>query len=217
MTSCIYARKKQIANFFLDISLIAVSDSSVQLSLFVSDTSHSILCTAEIHTCAHCAFADLLRSHKSGKRLCNACERIGIAFLSLCFHFDSVPVFKHLVGGIGCDVTENVGVTDDELLADFVAHIIEGKRTCFLLDPAMENYLKQNVAQLFTKKRLVVKVDSLDDLAGLFYEVALDRLVGLLPVPGAAALASQKPDYIEQIADRVMILLLIFNHRKTLP
>ena len=160
-----------------DISLIAVGDSSVQFGLFISDTSYSVLSTTEIHTCTHCTLAYLLGSHKSGKGLCNACERIGIAFLTLCFHFYGVPVFQHLISGVCRNVSENVGVADYELFADLVAHIIESKRIRFFLDPAMENYLKQNVAKLFTKKRLVVKVDSLDDLAGLFYEVTPFGLV----------------------------------------
>ena len=108
-------------------------------------------------------------------------------------------------------------VADDQLFADLVAHIVEGERIRFIFYPAMEYYLQQDIAEFFTKKRLVVKVDSLYDFVCFFYEIAFDRLVGLFPIPRTAALASQKSDYIEQITDRIMILLLIFNPRKTLP
>ena len=65
-----------------------------------------------------------------------------------------------------------MGMTNDQFFADLVAHIIEGERICFLFDPAMENDLKQNVAQLFSEKLCVLKVNGLDDFAGLLYEVA---------------------------------------------
>ena len=110
-----------------------------------------------------------------------------------------------------------MGVADNKLFADLITHIIEGKRTCFLFDPAMENDLKQNVAQLFAEKVCVFEVNSLDGFAGLLDEVAFDRLVGLFSIPRAASLASQKSYDIEQIVDRIMLFLLIFNHRKTLP
>lgn len=81
----------------------------------------------------------------------------------------------------------------------------------------MENDLKQNVAKLFAEKCRILEIDSLDDLTGLFDEIAFDGLMCLLSVPWTAALTSEKPDDVEQIIDRIMVFLLVFNHRKTLP
>ena len=63
----------------------------------------------------------------------------------------------------------------------------------------MKNDLQKDIAQLFAEKLSVLKVYSLDDFAGLFDEIASDGLVSLFSVPGAAALASEKSDDVEQI------------------
>ena len=47
--------------------------------------------------------------------------------------------------------------------------------------------LQQQIAQLFPQRAAVVRVDGVDDLARLFEDVLAQRLVGLLPVPGAPA------------------------------
>ena len=51
----------------------------------------------------------------------------------------------------------------------------------------MESDLDQQVAQLFGQHAGVPKVDGLQYLVGLLQQVALQRLVGLLPVPRAAS------------------------------
>ena len=84
-----------------------------------------------------------------------------------------------------------MGMADYQLLADLVTHLAECKGPILLFDPAMKNHLEQHIAQLFTEQVSVLKVDSLDSLAGLLDEVALDRLMGLFSVPRTAALASQ--------------------------
>ena len=43
----------------------------------------------------------------------------------------------------------------------------------------MENYLKQNVAQLFSEKLCILKVNGLDDFAGLLKKVVPDRGLNL--------------------------------------
>ena len=76
----------------------------------------------------------------------------------------------------------------------------------------MKDHLEQNISQLLTKQSLVLEIDSLDDFAGLLDEIAFNGFVGLFSVPRAAALASEKSYYIDEIAETIELLLLIFNH-----
>jgi hypothetical protein len=107
-----------------------------------------------------------------------------------------------------------VGVADDELFAHFIAHIVEAERRSLFFYTAMENDLEQYISELFAKKLGILEVDSLDDFAGLLKKVVSDRGVSLFSVPRTAALAAKKSDDVDKIADRVMIFLLIFDHKK---
>ena len=63
----------------------------------------------------------------------------------------------------------------------------------------MKRDLEQDVAELLAQKRGVRLVNGLDHLVGLLNEVFADGLVGLFPIPRAAAGTSENLDDLEKI------------------
>ena len=57
-------------------------------------------------------------------------------------------------------------------------------------DVGVEGYLDQDVAQLLGQHPGIAPVDRFQDLVGLLQQVALQRLVGLFPIPRATARGS---------------------------
>ena len=80
----------------------------------------------------------------------------------------------------------------DELGADVVGDLLHAEDVLLLLDAGVEDHLQQYVAQLLPEQDGILGVDGLDDLVGLLDEVVADGLVGLLHVPGTAALGAKQ-------------------------
>jgi len=132
--------------------------------------------------------------------------------LPLFLPLERLPVFQHLAGARDLAVAENVGVAEDQLLADVVGHIVQGEAAGLFLHAGVEDDLEQHVPKLFPQVLRVVLVDGLDRLVSLLQEIAADALMGLLGVPGAAAGRAQDADDILQVLDAVGVFVLKIYH-----
>ena len=77
-------------------------------------------------------------------------------------------------------------VTDDQLLANIVAHVVKGEAALFLLHDGVEDDLHEHVAELLAQESVVALVDRLHCFISLLNEVLADALVRLHPVPRTA-------------------------------
>ena len=80
-----------------------------------------------------------------------------------------------------------MGMAAHQLLVDLPQHVGDFELTGFGGDVGMEGHLHQQVAKLLRQLGRVALVDGFQGLVGLLQQVALEGLVGLLPVPRAAA------------------------------
>ena len=77
----------------------------------------------------------------------------GAAFL---LQFQLFPVFGDLFGGIGLYFAEDVGVAEDEFLAEAVAHVLDVEMSFLASDFGVEGHVQQYVSQFLADVRLVV-------------------------------------------------------------
>ena len=92
-----------------------------------------------------------------------------------------------------------MGVAEDQFFADAVGHVVQVEAAGVLLDGGVEEDLEQHVSQLLPQVGGVLLVDGLGHLIGLLDEVAADALVGLGPVPGAAAGGPEQGHQLPQV------------------
>ena len=78
-------------------------------------------------------------------------------------------------------------MTAHELLIYSVECVVDAEKILLGSHLRKENSLQQQVAELARKLSLIACVDRVHDLVGLFKEIGLDGLEGLLAVPWAAA------------------------------
>ena len=97
------------------------------------------------------------------------------------------------------DVGEDVRMAADQLLDDVAGDVVDVERLVGVLsgDPRVEHHLEQQVTELLAQVVAVAGLDRLDRLVGLLDEVAHQRLVRLLAVPGA--LATQPVHHRDQV------------------
>jgi hypothetical protein len=97
-----------------------------------------------------------------------------------------LPLAHHFLRRLECLVPEDMGVAGDHLRCDGLNHVCGGEVPALGGKLCVEDYLEEQVPQLFLYSRRVVRLDGLDELVGLLDEVGLEGLVGLLLIPGAA-------------------------------
>src|SRR5437899_11581851 len=73
-----------------------------------------------------------------------------------------------------------MGVAADELLSQGLQHVLDSEGLPLAPDLGVKEYLKQHVAQLLFELCLVLLLDRFEDLVGLFDQVRLEGLAGLL-------------------------------------
>ena len=105
-----------------------------------------------------------------------------------------------------------MGVPLDELFAYLIAYIVKGKAALLPFDLAVKRNLEQYISKLLPHQGNIVCIDGFHRFIGFLNELHADGLMGLLPVPGTAALAPQKPQDLHQIFDPVTILPGKRNH-----
>ena len=79
---------------------------------------------------------------------------------------------------------EDVRMAAYELVAELLEHVVDGEGARFGADLAVKQHLEQHVAQLFLELGEVASIDGIERFVGLLDEVGLQRLVGLLSIPG---------------------------------
>ena len=126
---------------------------------------------------------------KCGQVLGNAIEMLlrGLIcgrFLTL---LDGLPISIHVGSGGSMDVCEDVGVAADELSVKRGSYIFDREVASFLSHLRIEQDLQQEITEFIAQVRPGAAIDCVEDLVGLFEGVALDRVKGLLTIPGAAA------------------------------
>ena len=112
-------------------------------------------------------------------------------------------------------IAKYMGVAVDQLFADAVRNVVQGEGSRVLLNGGVEHHLEKHVAQFLLEAVQIVVVDGLHRLIGFLQEIAPDRLVGLLHVPGAAARVAQNPDDFHQVLTVIERLVFPVYHSIT--
>ncbi len=89
-----------------------------------------------------------------------------------------------------------MGVTADQLVGDAADDVVDREGALLLGEPRQEDDLEQQVAELLAVLVRIVPVQGVQDLVGLLQEVAPERGVSLLAIPGAVA-AQLRHDVVE--------------------
>ena len=82
--------------------------------------------------------------------------------------FDLFPILEHFARGCSVDVSENVGMPSYHFRVNGFDHIGDRKFSRFLRQHRMENYLQEQIAQLFAQRVVAVVLDGLGDFKRLF-------------------------------------------------
>src|ERR1051325_5499024 len=98
-------------------------------------------------------------------------------------------------------------MTPNQLNDDQSDHVFDVEESRLRFQLGMENNLKKQVAQLFDQRIHILRLDRLDNLVTLLYEVSLQRLMVLLAVPGAASLAAESCHDPNQVVERFLTLV----------
>ena len=101
------------------------------------------------------------------------------------------------------------------LLRDPAGHVVEGELAGLLRDHGVEVDLEQQVAELLAQVLAVAGVDRLERLGRLLLEVARQRPVGLLALPGAVA--AQPPHVGEEVEQRLVPGAIVSGHVSRRP
>ncbi|MBA7594153.1 hypothetical protein ES703_01091 [subsurface metagenome] len=102
------------------------------------------------------------------------------------------------------DVSEETGLSDGELLEE-AYDISELKILVLTGHLCVEHDLHQQVAKLLAELCHVPFIDGLQDFIGLLQQVALDRGMGLLSIPGATIGAAQPGDNRNQCIKTIQV------------
>ncbi len=116
---------------------------------------------------------------------------------------DALPLLVDLVGGGGRGVAEDVGIAPDQLLLQIRSNLGQRVLPGFFGDGGMEIDLQQQIPEFFTKVCGVSRLDRLDRLVRLLEQVARQRLVGLLGLPGT--FAPQPPHDLDEAQQGVRV------------
>ena len=126
-------------------------------------------------------------------------------------HFDRIPVLQRLFFVVSRFVAEHVRMTDDQLFADAVAHVVHIKGACLTLHFGVERHLQQHVAQLLLEQFGVLCVDGFDRFIGFFDKVGANGFMCLRHVPRTSAGCAQDLDNFNQIIKIVSFFLRVFH------
>ena len=141
-------------------------------------------------------------ARRRSRRTASGCRSrpVGRSARLICCHCSFTSAADRPVGGVGA---EDVRVAAVHLLADAARDVVEGELARLLGDDRVEVDLQQKVAELLAEVVGVAGVDRLDRLGGLLLEVARERAMGLLPLPGAVA--TQPPHVGEEVEQRLAL------------
>ena len=81
------------------------------------------------------------------------------------------------------DVSKNMRMAPDQLLRDGGDDLLHGKAACLFCQFSIKDDRVEQIAELLDNFRIVVEIDSFDDLVRLFENIRLKRLKGLFLIP----------------------------------
>ena len=210
MTRHVDGREQQVANLLLRIAVTV--DGAADLVKLLLHLVKCILHVIPVKADLCRLLLQLFCTDQTRQALCYAFERLRIGLLMLLLALEVIPVPEDLLGRGDLDIAEDMRVTEDQLFADAVRHVVDVECALFLLHLGVEYHLQQNIAKLFLHMLGVLVVDGFADLVGLLDEVAADRMMILLTVPHAAVRRAQDFHNAEQIIELVTILYFKINH-----
>ena len=117
------------------------------------------------------------------QRLGNAAEHRLVAVLFLLLNL--LPRVDDVARSLRYSVAIDVGVAEDELVAELVANVGDVELTLLAPDFRVEDDVQQHVAQLLFDVRNVVRKQGIAQLKRFFYRVGTQAFVRLLVVPRA--------------------------------
>lgn len=194
--------EEEVAEFQLDGGLISEGQALAKLGQFLFDLGQHILDPIPIEPDSCDFFLQLGGAQEGGELFGDAgCD--GITFQPLFFGLDALPLRKHLLGGMGLGIAEDVGVTMDELIADRLRDGVEIEPVTLPCDLSVEDDLEENVAEFFDQVRVIPFLDRFDHFIGFFDQVRGEGLVRLFVVPGATSGSAKRGHNRHEPADRV--------------
>ena len=120
---------------------------------------------------------------------------------------DLVPAVADRLGIGRALVSEDVRMAADHLQRGLPDDLLQRELPGLLRHRAVHQDLDEEISELLAQARGVARVDGLGDLVALLQQVAAQRLVRLVPVPGAAARGVEPLDDGAQGQDGAVILL----------
>lgn len=147
------------------------------------------------------------RGAHQGRQLTRDREhRFRLARLPLGTLFNIIPIAQNLLGARYLDLAEHMRMPLNKLFAHAVRHVFKGEGTLLRLHLGMKDDLHEHITQLLAEQSLILLIDRLNYLIGLFDQIFFDAFMRLLPIPWAAALGTQALHNLKQIADPINIL-----------
>ncbi len=115
--------------------------------------------------------------------------------------FYLLPVQPDRIDTVDPDVPKDMGMAADHLLGDRGKNCGDVELARLFGHPRDEEYLEEEIAELFLERRGSSPVDRLDDFVGLIEEIAGHVRLRPGAVPGAAIGRSQPDDEVEQFPE----------------
>ena len=123
----------------------------------------------------------------------------GAAFLGM---FDLFPLCPHPFDRLDLGIPEDMRMTSDQLVEDPAGDGFEIESLSFAGQLAMENHLKQQIAELFEHFLVVFGFDGIEQFVDFLHGMITERAMGLFAVPGTTGGRTQTRHDRQQILDR---------------
>src|SRR3989442_5169786 len=219
--SKVHQREQEIADFRLESTPGLVRGGLRRLGPCVGDFAELLVDLADdlviprlvvrpVEADAGCPHLQLVGAQERRQGFPDAVERRAylavVGLPGLLLPLDLFPAVDDLLGGLYnrrgvSSFAEHMRVAADELLSQGLQHVLDSEGLPLTPDLGVKEYLKQHVAQLLFDLCLVLLLYRFEDLVGLFDQVRLERLAGLLAVPGAAAFPSQPRHDLDDVIE----------------
>src|SRR5690606_267360 len=138
---------------------------------------------------------------------------VPLSLLGLFGLLEFLPVLEDGLGIRRVGIAKDVRVPADELFRDGRDDVVDVKPARLACDLTVEDYLQEDVAQLFDQGPVVALIDRVQHFVGLFDQVFLEGVVILLAIPGATAGAPELGHDRDQRVEGVLGWREWFTHR----
>ena len=197
--------EEHVAHLLLDLRLVPGRDGRVELAHLLGDLGPRARGVLPVEADARHLLADALRARERRHAAGNAGEDAALALL---LGLELLPVAQHLVGVLGRQVAEDVGMTMNELVHDAGHDVVDGERS----PPGAPSSAWKTTCSRRSPSSSRMALRSPESMASMTSHassrhVLAQRLEGLLPVPGAAVGGEQAPHEADQAGQGGAVLL----------